>query len=157
MGYSVGTAPIIGYHYGANNIDELKSLLNKSVKLLGIIAIAMTFLAEILAKPLASIFVGYDKELLEMTVNAIRLYSLSYIVSWFNIFASSFFTALNDGFVSALISFVRTLVFQVACILILPVFLKLDGIWLSVVVAEVLSLFVSVICFVKNRKKYKYA
>ena len=156
MGYSVGTAPIIGYHYGANNTNELKSLLNKSIKLLGIIAIIMTFLAEVLAKPLASIFVSYDKELLKMTINAIRLYSLSYIISWFNIFASSFFTALNNGFISALISFVRTLVFQIVCILILPIIWKLNGIWLSVVVAEILSVFVSIICFIKNKKKYKY-
>ena len=156
MGYSVGTAPIIGYHYGANNTDELKSLLNKSIKLLGIVAIIMTFLAEILANPLASIFVSYDKELLKMTINAIRLYSLSYIISWFNIFASSFFTALNNGFISALISFVRTLVFQIVCILILPAILELNGIWLSVVVAEVLSVFVSIICLIKNKNKYKY-
>lgn len=156
MGYSVGTAPIIGYHYGANNTNELKSLLNKSVKLLGIVAIVMTLLAEVLAKPLASIFVSYDKELLEMTINAIRLYSLSYIISWFNIFASSFFTALNNGFISALISFVRTLVFQIACILVLPAIWELNGIWLSVVVAEILSIFVSIICFIKNKKKYKY-
>ena len=156
MGYSVGTAPIIGYHYGANNTNELKSLLNKSAKLLGIVAIVMTLLAEVLAKPLASIFVSYDKELLEMTINAIRLYSLSYIISWFNIFASSFFTALNNGFISALISFVRTLVFQIACILVLPAIWELNGIWLSVVAAEILSVFVSIICFIKNKKKYKY-
>lgn len=156
MGYSVGTAPIIGYHYGANNKEELKNLLNKSIKLLGVVAIVMTFLAEVLAKPLASIFVSYDKELLEMTINAIRLYSLSYIINWFNIFASSFFTALNNGFISALISFVRTLVFQIACILILPAIWQLNGIWLSVVVAEVLSIFVSIICFIKNRKRYEY-
>ena len=120
LGYSIETAPIIGYNYGAENKEKLKSLLNKSIKLLGIIAVVMTLLAEILAKPLAGIFVSYDKELLELTINAIRLYSLSYIISWFNIFASSFFTALNNGFVSALISFLRTLVFQVAMILILP-------------------------------------
>ena len=157
MGYSVGISPIIGYHYGAGNKEELKSLLNKSLKLLGIVAIVMTFLAEILAKPLASIFVGYDKELLELTINAIRLYSLSYIISWFNIFASSFFTALNNGFISALISFLRTLLFQVVMIFVLPAIFKINGIWLSVVVAEVLALIVSIICFIKNRKKYEYA
>lgn len=157
MGYSVGISPIIGYHYGAGNKEELKSLLNKSIKLLGIIAIVMTFLAEILAKPLASIFVGYDKELLELTINAIRLYSISYIISWFNIFASSFFTALNNGFISALISFLRTLLFQVVMIFVLPAIFKINGIWLSVVVAEVLALIVSIICIVKNRKKYEYA
>lgn len=156
IGYSVGTAPIISYHYGAKNKEEVKSLLNKSIKLLGIIALIMTFLAEIGTKPLASIFVGYDKELLELTVNAIRIYSLSYLISWFNIFASSFFTALNDGFVSALISFVRTLVFQVCMILLLPVIWKLNGVWLSVVFAEILAIIVSVICYIKNRKKYEY-
>ncbi len=156
MGYSVGTAPIIGYHYGAENKDELKSLLRKSLKLLGVIAIIMTCLAEILAKPLASIFVGYDKELLELTINAIRLYSLSYILSWFNIFASSFFTALNNGFISALISFLRTLLFQVVMIFILPAIFGINGIWFSVVSAEILAVIVSIICIVKNRKKYEY-
>lgn len=157
MGYSVGTVPTIGYHYGAGNKDELKSLLSKSLKLLGIIAIIMTGLAEILAKPLASIFVSYDKELLEITINAIRLYSLSYIISWFNIFTSSFFIALNNGFISALISFLRTLLFQVAMILILPAVWGINGIWLSVVVAELLAIVVSIICIVANRKKYEYA
>lgn len=156
MGYSVGTAPIIGYHYGAGNKDELKSLLRKSLKLLGITAVVMTCLAEILAKPLASIFVGYDKDLLDLTINAIRLYSLSYILSWFNIFASSFFTALNNGFISALISFLRTLVFQVAMILILPRIFGINGIWFSVASAEVLAIMVSVICIAMNRKKYEY-
>lgn len=156
VGYSVGTAPIISYHYGAKNKEEVKGLLNKSIKLLGIVAIVMTGLAEIMAKPLASIFVGYDKELLKLTVNAIRLYSLSYIISWFNIFASSFFTALNDGFVSALISFMRTLVFQVIVILILPKLIGVNGVWLAVTVAEMLAIIVSVICFIKNRKKYEY-
>ena len=157
MGYSVGTAPIIGYHYGAGNKEELKSLLSKSLKLLGVVAIIMTALAEILSKPLASIFVSYDKELLELTINALRLYSLSYIISWFNIFASSFFTALNNGLVSALISFLRTLLFQVAMILILPAIWGINGIWISVACAEILSLFVSIMFFVKNKKKYEYA
>ena len=157
VGYSVGTAPIIGYHYGAENKEELKSLLSKSIKLLGVVAIVMTLLAEILAKPLASIFVSYDKELLELTINAIRIYALSYILSWFNIFASSFFTALNNGFVSALISFLRTLLFQVVMILILPSIFGINGIWLSVVLAEILALIVSLTCIIVNKKKYEYA
>lgn len=156
MGYSVGTAPIIGYHYGAGNKEELKNLLCKSIKLLGVVAIIMTFLAEILAKPLASIFVGYDNELLKLTINALRLYSLSYIISWFNIFTSSFFTALNNGFISALISFLRTLLFQIAMILILPAIWGINGIWLSVVLAEMLAIIVSVLCMSLNRKKYGY-
>ena len=157
VGYSVGTAPIIGYHYGAENKDELKSLLSKSVKLLGVVAIVMTLLAEILAKPLASIFVSYDEELLKLTINAIRIYSLSYILSWFNIFASSFFTALNNGFVSALISFLRTLLFQVIMILVLPSIWGINGIWFSVVIAEIFALIVSLVCIIVNRKKYEYA
>ncbi len=157
VGYSVGSAPIISYHYGADNKEELKSLLKKSIRLLGVTAIVMTLLAEIFAKPLASIFVGYDKELLNLTINALRLYSLSYIISWFNIYASSFFTALNDGFVSALISFARTLVFQVIVILVLPKLIGVNGIWLSVLVAEILALIVSIICLIKNKKKYEYA
>ncbi len=156
MGYSVGTAPIIGYHYGSDNKEELKNLLSKSLKLLGVIAVIMTCLAEILAKPLASIFVGYDKELLELTIKAIRLYSLSYLISWFNIFTSSFFTALNNGLVSALISFLRTLLFQVAMVLILPAIFDINGIWLSVTVAEFLAIIVSITCIIKNRKKYEY-
>lgn len=157
LGYSIGSAPIIGYHFGAGNIDELKSLLSKSVKLLGVVAIVMTLLSELLARPLASIFVSYDKELLNLTINAIILYSLSYIISWFNIYSSSFFTALNDGIVSALISFLRTLVFQVAVILILPELIGINGIWLSVLVAEALTLIVSITCLIINKKKYKYA
>lgn len=156
MGYSVGSAPIISYHYGAGNKAELKSLLNKSLKLLGAVALIMTLLAELLAKPLAGIFVGYDKELMGLTVNAIRLYSLSYIISWFNIFASAFFTALNNGFVSALISFLRTFVFQVIMILLLPAVWGLNGIWLSIVAAEIVSIIVSVVCYAANRKKYEY-
>ena len=157
LGYSIGSAPIIGYHFGAGNKDELKGLLSKSVKLLGVVAIVMTLLSELFARPLASIFVSYDKELLDLTINAIRLYSLSYIISWFNIYASSFFTALNDGFISALISFLRTLVFQIIVILILPKLIGINGIWLSVLVAEVLAFIVSITCLIKKKKKYEYA
>lgn len=156
LGYSIGSAPIISYHYGAKNKDELKNLLNKSIKMLAIVATIMTLLAEIFAKPLASIFVSYDKELLELTINALRLYSLSYVISWFNIFASSFFTALNNGFISALISFLRTLLFQVVMILVLPAIWGINGIWFSVVFAEILTMIVSVICFIKKRKQYEY-
>lgn len=157
LGYSMGTTPIIGYHYGAENTEELKSLLKKSLKLIAITSVVMTGLSEILSKLLASIFVSYNVELLDMTTNAIRLFSISYIISGFNIFASSFFTALNNGLVSAIISFLRTLVFQVAMILILPLILGLNGIWLAVVFAEILALIVSITFLVCNRKKYRYA
>lgn len=157
LGYSIGTAPIIGYHYGAGNTDELKCLLKKSLILIGITAIVMTGLAEILSEVLASIFVSYDIELLEMTTMAIRLFSISFIISGFNIFVSSFFTALNNGFVSAVISFLRTLVFQVVSIIILPLLFGLNGIWFAVVIAEILALIVSIAFLICNRKKYKYA
>ena len=156
LGYSIGTAPIIGYHYGAGNSDELKSLLNKSIKLIAITAFVMTGLAEILSKLLASIFVSYDAGLLEMTTNAIRIFATSYLISGFNIFSSSFFTALNNGVVSAAISFLRTLVFQVIMIFALPIIFGLNGIWLAVTFAEILALIVSGVFLIINRKKYNY-
>ncbi len=156
LGYSIGTAPIIGYNYGADNTEELKCLLKKSLILIGITAIVMTVLAEISSKLLASIFVSYDLELLKMTTTAIQIFSISFIISGFNIFASSFFTALNNGAVSAAISFLRTLVFQILMILILPLIWGLNGIWFAVVFAEILALIVSIIFLICNRKKYKY-
>lgn len=156
MGYSIGSAPIVGYHYGAENKEELKSLLKKSLKLLTITSIVMTVVGELLAKPLASIFVSYNANLLDMTVNAIRIFSISYLISGINIFASSFFTALNNGVVSAAISFLRTLLFQIAMIFILPLIWNLNGIWLAVVFAEVLALIVSIGFLVTNGKKYQY-
>lgn len=157
LGYSLGSAPIVGYHYGAGNTEELKSLLKKSLILIAVTSIVMTGIAELLSKLLASIFVSYDDGLLNMTTNAIRLFSLSYLISGFNMFASSFFTALNNGFVSAAISFLRTLVFQVIMIYLLPVIWGINGIWLAVAFAEILSLLVSMTFLAKNRKKYQYA
>lgn len=156
IGYSIGVAPIVGYHYGAGNEKELKNLLKRSLVIIGCSALFLTALAELLSGILAGVFVGYDAALLEMTTTAIRLYVICYLVAGFNIFASSFFTALNNGLVSALISFLRTLVFQVAMIYVLPVFWGINGIWLAVVFAEILSLVVSVSCFIANRKKYNY-
>lgn len=157
LGYSVGTAPIIGYHYGAGNTEELKDLFKKSIKLIAITSLVMTGLAEILSHLLASIFVSYDIELLNMTTSAIRIFAISYLISGFNIFSSSFFTALNNGVVSAIISFLRTLVFQVATIVILPIILGLNGIWIAVIVAEALSLIVCIILLHINKNKYQYA
>ena len=156
LGYSIGTAPIIGYHYGAGNTEELKNLLKKSLKLIAITSIVMTGLAELLSEMLASIFVSYDAGLLQMTTTAIRLFSISYIISGFNIFSSSFFTALNNGAVSAAISFLRTLVFQIAMIFILPAIWGINGIWIAVVAAEMLSVIVSFGFLVGNKKKYQY-
>lgn len=157
LGYSIGTAPVIGYHYGAQNNDELKSIIRKSFKLLAAAAFILTLLAELSSKYLAGIFVSYNDELMTMTSRAIRIYSLSYLIGWINIFASSFFTALNDGLSSGLISFLRTLIFQVAMIFLLPVWFGLDGIWAAIIAAEILSLAVSLFLIFKNSKKYGYS
>lgn len=156
LGYCVGVAPIVGYHYGAANTAELKNLFKKSLFLLSSAAVVLTACAELLSSVLAGIFVGYNQDLHNMTTNAIQLFALSYIISGINIFASAFFTALNNGLVSAVILFMRTLVFQIAFIFILPELLGLNGIWLAVVGAEICSLIISVSFFVANRKKYKY-
>ena len=136
IGYSVGTAPIISYHYGAENKDELKSLLKKSAVIIWISSVAMIITAQILAYPLAKIFVGYDEALMKLTLDGFRIFSVSFLFAGTAIFGSSFFTALNDGLTSALISFLRTLVFQTAAVLILPVFFDVDGVWFSVAAAE---------------------
>lgn len=156
LGYSVGTAPVISYHYGAQNHPELGGLLRKSFVLIGIFSLAMFGAAELLAEPLAVIFVGYDRALLDMTHRAFLIYSFSFLFSGFPVFGSSFFTALNDGLVSALISFLRTLVFQVAAVLVFPLVWKLDGIWLSIVGAEVMAMGVTVLFLAAKRKKYHY-
>lgn len=156
IGYSVGTAPVIGYHYGAGNHTELKSLMKKSVCVISTFAVCMFMLAEILAQPLAKIFVGYDETLLNLTHHGFTIFSFSFLFAGFSIYGSSFFTALNNGLISALISFLRTLVFQIAAILILPAFLGIDGIWISIVAAEIMAVMITVFFVVKMRKKYHY-
>ena len=156
MGYAVGSAPVISYHYGAGNKDELKNLFKRSLTIIIVSSVVMTLIAEIIAGYLAGIFVSYDNNLLELTTEAIRIYAVSYLISGINIFASSFFTALNNGVVSAVISFMRMFVFQVVMILFLPVVLGISGIWTAVIAVEVLSVVISVMFLVKNRKKYSY-
>ncbi len=156
IGYSIGTAPIIGYHYGAENHNELKSLLKKSFVIIGIASVSMLLLSEILAKPLSMIFVSYDKELLDLTMRGFVIFSFSFLFAGLNIFGSSFFTALNNGLISALISFMRTLVFQIAAVIILPLFWGIDGIWISIVVAELIAAGVTLVFIIGKRKKYKY-
>ena len=156
IGYSIGTAPIVGYNYGAQNHAELRNIRVKSMRSMLIGGVIMVSLAELLAPVLAGIFVGYDKELFDMTVHAFRLFSFTFLLSGFNIWCSSFFTALNNGAVSAAVSFLRTLVFQLAAVLILPIFFKLDGVWFSVAFAEVCAFIISVIFLIAKRKKYNY-
>ena len=156
IGYSVGVAPVVGYHYGAGNHEELKGLLKKSLVLIGIFSVGMVVLAEGLARPLALIFVGYDPELLDMTLRGFLVYSFSFLFAGLAIYGSSFFTALGNGLVSALISFLRTLVFQVAAVLIFPLIWGLDGIWFSIVAAELVAALVTVAFLAGKRKKYHY-
>lgn len=157
IGYTIGTAPIISYHYGAGNHKELKNLLRKSLSIVSITGVSMMAAAWLLSSPLSKVFVGYDAELFELTEHAFQMFSFSFILAGVNIFSSSFFTALNNGAVSAAIAFLRTLVFQIASVLVLPLFLGLDGIWYSITVAEVLAFCISLIFLLLNRKKYHYA
>ena len=156
IGYSMGIAPVIGYHYGADNHSELKNLLKKSTLIMVGIGSIMVLTAEIFAVPLAKIFVGYDVDLLNMTVHALRISSLAFLITGFNIFASSFFTALNNGGVSAAISFLRTFIFKFVTVLILPLIVGLDGIWWADVSAELFAFLLSSIFLITQRKKYHY-
>ena len=156
IGYSIGTAPIIGYHDGAQNHTELKGLLRKSLILIGLFGAGMIVLAELLAVPLAKIFVGYDAELMELTVAGFRIFALSFAFMGFAIFASGFFTALNDGVTSAIISFLRTLVFQSAAVLLLPKLLGINGVWISIVVAEFMAVILGTVFLIVKRKRFHY-
>ncbi len=156
IGYAVGTAPIISYHFGAQNHIELKNLLRKSLLLTGGFAIIMFAASYTLSKPLSFIFVSYDEKLLSLTLRAFSIFSFSFLFSGFAIFGSSFFTALNNGLVSAAISFMRTLVFQTGAVLILPLFWETDGIWLSIVTAEIMAIVITTIFLQKNKKRYHY-
>ena len=156
IGYSIGASPVVSYHDGAQNHAELKSLLRKSLILVGVFSVGMIVFAELLAAPLAGIFVGYDRELYELTVSGFRIFALSFGFMGFAIFSSGFFTALNDGLTSALISFLRTLGFQCACIMLLPMLWGIDGVWISVVAAEFMSVVLGVIFLIVKRKKYHY-
>ena len=156
LGYSVGTAPVISYHDGAGHYEELRGLLRRSLGIVGVFALLMFAAAELLALPLSRLFVGYDQALLALTLRGFQLYSFSFLFSGLAIFGSSFFTALNDGLVSALISFMRTLVFQVVAVLLLPLLWGLDGIWAATAAAELLAVAVTVAFLVGKRKKYHY-
>lgn len=156
IGYAIGCAPIVGFHYGAQNHAELKNMLKKSVLLMCASGAVLTLLARLLAAPLAKLFVGYDEGLYTLTCHAFRLFSFAFLFAGFNIFASSFFTALGNGLISAAISFLRTLVFQTASVLILPLIFDVDGIWYAITVAEVFATLISVIFLFAKRKKYHY-
>lgn len=157
IGFAIGSAPIIGFNHGADNQKELKNIFRKSMVLLSGFALLMTGSALLMARPLSGVFVGYDRELMDMTTRGFVIYSLSFLVCGFNIFGSSMFTALNNGLISAVISFLRTLVCQIAAVLILPLVLGLDGIWWSVVAAELAAVILTAFFTVKYRTRYHYA
>lgn len=155
-GYSSGSSPIMGYHFGAEHNKEMKNILKKSMIMLLVSAVVLTAAAMLLARPISALFIGYDAELLKLTARAFKICSIPFLVMWFNIYASSFFTALNDGAVSAAISFLRALVLPVLCILTLPAIWKLDGVWYALTASEILSVFVSLAFMIAKRKKYNY-
>ena len=156
IGFVIGSAPIIGYNHGADNRSELKNMFRKSLVVVACFAAVMAASAFFLAEPLARIFVGYDQALMAMTIRGFRIYSLSFLLCGFNIFGSSLFTALNNGLVSAAISFVRTLICQIAAVFLLPLILGLDGIWLAIVAAELVALVLTIFCFLKFKDRYHY-
>ena len=156
IGFSIGTAPIIGFNHGAQNHPELRNVLRKCLLILTAFSLAMAVSALVLAEPLSRVFVGYDPALLEMTVRGFMIYSLSYMACGFNIFGSSLFTALNNGLISAVISFVRTLIFQIAAVVLLPLIFGLDGIWFAVVASEGLALVLGAFFLLKYRRRYHY-
>ena len=156
IGYSVGSAPVISYHYGAQNHAELKNLRRKSTVIIAVFALLMFVMAEIFAYPLSDVFVGYDKVLMSMTLRGFLIFSFSFLFAGFAIFGSGFFTALNDGLTSAVISFLRTIIFQVAAVLLLPLIWELDGIWISIVVAEVMAVIITKVFMAAKQKRYKY-
>lgn len=156
MGYSIGSAPVVSYHYGAENHAELKNLCRKSLILMTVGGVVLTLLAELFAVPLVRIFVSYDRGLMDMTVQGFRLFSFAFLIMGLNVWGSSFFTALNNGVVSAAISFLRTFAFQVAAVLILPALLGIAGVWIAVPAAEGLAVVVTIAFLIKERKKYNY-
>lgn len=140
IGYNIAITPIIGYHYGARDVGEQRSLFRKSLVIIGVVGLVMTLSSELLSGPLARIFVGYDAELTALTVKAIRIYMLCFLICGWSMFVSALFTALQNGVVSAVAAFARSLVFELACVWVLPAVMGIDGIWWAVNVAEVLTL-----------------
>ncbi len=156
IGYSIGCAPIVGYHYGAQNHSELQNMLKMSVRLMCGAGVVLSASAYLLASPLAKLFVGYDENLYKLTCHAFRLFSFAFLFAGFNIYASSFFTALNNGAVSAAISFLRTLLFQTSSVMILPLVFGVDGIWYAITAAEIFAVIISTVFLFAKRKKYHY-
>ncbi len=157
LGFGIGCAPIISFQYGAKNTAELRNLFRKCFTIIAAMGALLTVLALLVARPIALLFVGYDEGVTELTTHALSIYSWVFLICGFSLFGSAFFTALNNGIISAIISFLRTLVFEVASILILPTFFGEMGLWSAILVAEVMSLIITVSFVVGFRKTYGYA
>ena len=157
IGYSMGTAPIVSYHYGAENYDELKNLFRKGMGFIAVAALCMITLSQTLANLVAGIFVGYDAELTALTAHAFRIYSLAFLMSGFNIYGSDFFTALNNGKISAAISFIRTVILEMSAVMLLPLAFGMDGIWIALPIAEALALIVTAQFLTRKRHVYHHA
>jgi Na+-driven multidrug efflux pump len=156
IGYSIGTAPVFGFHDGAQNYTELRSLLRKSLVILGVLGFAMILAAQLLAWPLSALFVGYDSDLMALTLSGFRIFVFSFPFMGYAIFSSGFFTAMGDGVTSAIISFLRTLVFQAGAVLLLPLLFDINGVWISIIVAEFMAVLFSALFLLLKRKKYHY-
>lgn len=156
LGFSIGASPIIGYNYGAKNHTELKSVYGKCMRFVTVTGIALTAIALAVSAPISKVFVGYDAELYSLTLHGFRLYAVSFLLCGFGVFGSAFFTALNNGLVSAVISFLRILVFQTVCITVLPIFFEIEGVWWAIIVAEAMSAVVAVSLMLCFKKKYRY-
>ena len=156
IGYSTGAAPVASFSLGAQNNGELRNLFRKSLAVIGCSSLLMFGLGELLSSPLATLFVGYDDGLKALTVHAFKIYSFSFLLSGISVFGSAFFTALGDGLTSALIAFLRSLVFQTAAVMLLPLIFEIDGIWYSIIAAELVSAAVTAVFFAVHRKKYRY-
>lgn len=156
IGFNLAVSPVISYNYGAQNHAELKNLLHKSLVLMFVVGTLLTILSEVLSNPMAGLFVSYDPQLKALTARAIRLYMLSFMICGLNMFVSAFFTALNNGLVSAAAAFTRTLIFELGAIFVLPLFFGLDGVWLAVDLADILALIMSAILLAAFRNRYRY-
>lgn len=156
LGYSQGSAPIVSYDYGARNVSELQNITKKSLTLMLSLGVFCTAFAYFVSPPFARVFCAGNPELYELAVHGSQIFAFSYLLSGFNIWASAFFTALSNGLISALLSFLRLFVFQIGCILILPRIFGLSGIWASIAVAEVLAAVPAAVCLFACRNKYGY-
>lgn len=156
MGFTTGISPVISYHYGAGNKKEVQNLLKLNLIILTVTSIFALGMAKGLSRPISMLFVSYDQELYNLTIHAMHIYAFSFLFSGFSIFGSGFFTALNNGIVSAVISFLRTFVFESTAIMLFPLIWGVDGIWFSVMGAEIAAVCVTTLFLVLNRRKYGY-